>query len=212
MPALPLPSQGQGFFSIKGDQFGLPIALIFGVSAPTTSNLTQGEANSLAAHLFTTITGNLKALSHTSTNYTHLQLTYVGNFGELWEATHEQTVVGTHIGTPLDASTALLLSWHTSAYWRGGHPRSYVPGMVLENMANIKSWSSTFKDLGTQMGNECISEVATNPPSPFTSVTLGFLHRKRAGALLEPPQFFPYISCTAKASIASQRRRLGQFA
>lgn len=117
--------------------------------------------------------------------------------------------------TPMVASASPCVSWHISAAYRGGHPRSYLPftdTAIMDNgtlstnkinpvqAANIAAAASNFL---VDMNGVLIGGSVTN---------IGTVSYYRNKVLRVTPVFYPYgtaVRCNTR--IASQRRRTGKL-
>lgn len=116
---------------------------------------------------------------------------------------------------PMVASASPCVSWHISAAYRGGHPRSYLPftdTAIMDNgtlstnkisptfAASIAAEAALFL---TDMNGVLIGGSVTN---------IGTVSYYRGKALRPTPVFYPYGSAVrCNTRIASQRRRTGKL-
>lgn len=128
---------------------------------------------------------------------------------------YSNPVPGTDTGIDLPASVAMCIGWSISSHYRGGHPRSYLSGLVTDRLLNQKSWTAaTLTEFTTQAGLY-ITAVNSYTNTHFSSVTCGTLRQfanggsnTRPRTYLNPPLFFPIVSALARSTCASQRRRV----
>lgn len=50
-------------------------------------------------------------------------------------------IPGTRVGSPLPTSVAAVIGWKVAYRWRGGHPRSYFPAGVQNDVLNGHLWT-----------------------------------------------------------------------
>jgi hypothetical protein len=55
----------------------------------------------------------------------------------------DTVIIGAQTYASVPAGTALVVKFHTARRYRGGHPRIYVPGMGISDLATPQSWNST---------------------------------------------------------------------
>lgn len=114
-------------------------------------------------------------------------------------------------GTGKDASGAKCISWLTTVYWRGGKPRTYLPGTSVAEMANeLQIAGATVTALTTAAAN-FRTDINALAPASITGTQLGFVSFFSGNALRGTPLFFAYTGAKVHPRIASQRRRLGKW-
>lgn len=110
----------------------------------------------------------------------------------------------------LTAQAAVCLSWSISAYYRGGHPRTYLPGIPAAAMGTVTFLEATHQAAFQNAGAEFLSDVNALSPTPFTNVTLGTESFQTGNAFRVTPVFRDYLTCTVHPRLDTQRRRLGK--
>jgi len=134
------------------------------------------------------------------------------------EAAKTAPAGGGDSGYTLPASVALVISWKIAAYYRGGHPRTYLPGLVSDRTHNNTTWSpatlAEFSDVA-QAFQDTMHNVAFQSWGSG-SVFCSIQQFEKGGSTQDPkvyldPPRVHYISGHAVHSrIDSQRRRLGK--
>lgn len=110
-------------------------------------------------------------------------------------------------GTPYPAESCYLANWSISGTYRGGHPRTYIPGVDAANAGPEGNLVGSFRtSLATDLNN-FRTDVNALSPSPFTAVQLGTIRFFRGHAALSPPVFEPFLSGSIHPRLATQRRR-----
>jgi hypothetical protein len=138
--------------------------------------------------------------------------------GGFIDANYVHVVAGGDSGAPLDASVSVVVSWRVGTIWRGGHPRSYIPGVSQDRLSSVGSFSSATVTDYQAAAAEYLSLLNASGPGDFDTVTMGCLRRFADGGsetipptYLDPPVFVPFTGVTTRAHVGSQRRRLGPF-
>jgi hypothetical protein len=116
---------------------------------------------------------------------------------------------GSHTGSGSPANAAACITWLITIGYRGGHPRSYVPGIAAVDTLTVATFTGTFAS--SLAAGAATFRTSTNgySTSPFSSVTLGTLSFVRNKLWRTPPVFVPYSGAIVDARIDTQRRRLG---
>lgn len=110
----------------------------------------------------------------------------------------------------LAVSSAVVLSWAISRRYRGGHPRTYLPGIpanVTTNYKNLTGAAQTaFQAAGAAFLTAC--NAITIAGGSTELVCVHYYQNK------EPfpggPVFDPITACSVHSRLDSQRRRLGK--
>jgi hypothetical protein len=148
--------------------------------------------------------GNL----HTTFAQTGSKASWLYAAGNVIEYAGSYSNTGTASGTALDDATCLVVNWSISDYYRGGHPRSYIPGPTSAFLSNGRNLTSTVAtNLATNAG-AFITDVNALTHGGISAVTLGTVRFASANAWLSPPVFRAYGGASARSVVGTQRRRL----
>jgi hypothetical protein len=130
---------------------------------------------------------------------------------------------GANSGTPIGAATSLLINHQVGRRYRGGKPRTYVPGLPASDLASpqrwatgtISNWTSYWQAFiegiteisegGCVLGQLCsvsYYEGFTSVLNPITGRTRDVPKLRTAGPVVDP-----VISFDVNPAVASQRRR-----
>lgn len=172
--------------------------------------IVQGDLDTLAAAMSSRYATNFLPLLSGSCALSSTQvILYTG--GDSSEGFAGAGGNGSHIQSALPASVSVCLSWHIAPHYKGGHPRTYLPGITGDRAANASSWSSDTLTAFSSAGNAFHSAVESIPPmgSRITAVQHGTVSFVRNNAWRNPPVFYRFTSCTVDSRIDTQRRRLG---
>ena len=131
-------------------------------------------------------------------------------------STNEVAVDGADTGTGAGAVTMLppqvcvLINWSIAGSYRGGHPRTYLPGPVEDNVNEDGTLVGANRTQFTNAATNFLSDVNALSPAGFTAVALGTYRFFRHHAAVDPPVFEPFLAGTCNTKVATQRRRLGR--
>jgi len=126
-------------------------------------------------------------------------------------------VPGGDSGYLLPANVALVISWKIPAYYRGGHPRTYLAGIVSDRTNDNRTWTSqTISEFNTQanafrLGMDAVAQQAWGPGSRMVTIQ----QFEKGGSTqvpkvyLDPPRVHGVVGESVHPRIDSQRRRLG---
>lgn len=187
----------------------------------TTGTPTAADLNTLAGQIGVQYGSQILANTNTLTKVTLITLQDVGTVdssGNLigLSGTDPTTHSGAVGGTPLSANVAIVIGWRIARHYRGGHPRSYVPGMTTANQTDSQHWTQTTADnMGLGANNFRIAVNALTSASTGL-LTLGSVsyfkgHDSSGHPILRPvPVFDAFVGAHCDTRIDSQRRRLGK--
>lgn len=119
------------------------------------------------------------------------------------------TTVGTATGAALSFQAAAVISWTIARRYRGGHPRSYIPGAAVTDMNSLTTWTPTYT--GALQTAATAFRASMNAlvvgSTSFTMVTVSYF----TGKVMRPQGLpFPIIANQVHPRIDTQRRRLGR--
>ena len=169
-----------------------------------TVNDLQTVANGIASSWNTRIRPSLDNVCV----LTGVQIIYVPSVGNevVFQGTYTYTGAGNdHVS---DAGAAYVIDWTISAAYRGGHPRSYWPGVInayVTNGSDITAAGLTaLNTAATNFRNDINVLTATN----ITAVVMGTLSFASGKVWRGTPIFRAYNSNKVRNKLGSQRRRI----
>lgn len=118
-------------------------------------------------------------------------------------------VAGTDINLASAAQAALLLHKTISRRYRGGHPRTYLPGPALDHQDTVKTWVAGAVTTAQAAWLSAITATAAASPYGATTVLEEVnVSYHNAHAIRPVPVIDIITSVTGEAVMATQRRRL----
>lgn len=173
------------------------------------SGITSTDLDTLAGSIWTALVANLAPLVNSQVTFASVTLTYVPSVGVELVGIHTGAQAGTRAGTAIDsAAICLLVSWRIPAYYRGGHPRWYLPGLNSDDVAGGSTVGTTLRSLVATNAATFRAAVNGMTTSNITAVTIGTLSFIRANAWRVPPVFYPFGSVSSPQHVGNQRRRI----
>lgn len=164
---------------------------------------------------------NVAATAH-KTNFQGLMsvdVTYVSATATLFlpgngsmQSTFAMSGAGTGGAALPDTEACHVLSWKSSVYWRGGKPRSYLPGVATANInADHRTLTSTIIGTLTTNAGSLRTTVNADTKPTITGSVFGFVSFRSGNADRIPPVFFPITGAVVHPRLGSQRRHLGKW-
>lgn len=104
----------------------------------------------------------------------------------------------------------ILINWSIAGSYRGGHPRTYIPGPPIDNINENGTIVTADRTQFSTAAANFLSDVNALAPGGFTAVQLGTFRFFRHHLAVDPPVFEPFLGGTCNTLVATQRRRLGR--
>jgi hypothetical protein len=126
------------------------------------------------------------------------------------QSTHSQ-LPGSVSGGVLPPQAAIVISWQIAEVYRGGKPRTYLPGVptaALEVVGGSKILD-TFATNTDTMATTFLTNFNSTPVTG-TTVTLGTVSYHTGHAVRPTPLFRTYFAVKVHERLDSQRRRSGK--
>lgn len=118
------------------------------------------------------------------------------------------SLAGSDTGTVADDAAAAVINWTIGDYYRGGHPRTYVPGVETNKMTGGSDLTSSARSTYAQYANTFRNAVNALTSGNITAVKLGTVRFVSNKQWLSPPVFREYTSAGCRSVIGLIRGRL----
>lgn len=177
----------------------------------THTTVTVTDLQTIADGIHTAWTAQFKPIMTSSVVLSQVDVRFIPTSGSELRYTGSYSETGTSTDTQVsDAGACMVISWVISDYYRGGHPRMYIPCARNQTITNGSDVSSSL--WSTVVGNANAFRNAINAltSSNVSAVVMGTVRFQHANAWLTPPVFTPFTSAKMGKSgkLASQRRRI----
>lgn len=148
----------------------------------------------------------------TDVQYVQAKATLFQTGGTVLHSVVAMTGTGSN-GTGLlnDNSAAMIISWLSAVYWRGGKPRTYLPGIKGTDVTSGKTIASGIKNTLNTAGGGFLTAVNALSAGGISATALGFVSFRSGNADRPSPLFFPITGHTVHSRLGTQRRRLGRW-
>ncbi len=190
--------------TILGHQFkNIAYATIGGTGIGSADlNTAAGTINTAWGTRYIALLGDVCSL-------TGVKLTHIPSVGNEVLGVSSVTKTGSRVGGYVDnASSCYLINWNVNKYYRGGHPRWYMPGVITTDITNGSSVGGTQRTSLVSASNGFLNDCNAITTSNITSFVLGTLSWVHLKAWRVPPVHFPYVSASVSPFLATQRRRI----
>jgi len=114
-------------------------------------------------------------------------------------------------GEALSAQAAAVLSWPINAYYRGGKPRTYVPGIPVADLLDVGHFTSGFTEGLEAAGTAVLAAANDISHGNIVTAAMGIISYAADNAWRDPPIFRKFTgNPLVRSRIDTQRRRLGK--
>jgi hypothetical protein len=177
--------------------------------ALTGSGVTSTDLESLCDSIKAAWTTSIAPQLEQTCILTGVQITYIPSAGnEVIGVKAYSQAGGISTGPIQDAGASAVVSWKIGAYYRGGHPRSYVTGVPAAKVTTGSALTSAYVTSLTAAWEAFRVALNTMTATHVTSVIMGTISFARDKAWRVTPLFFPYQSVLVSPTLGSQRRRI----
>jgi len=169
------------------------------------------ELNSLAAFIYGRYISHFGPQMNVNVTVQGCQIIYYGPAGLQIGGGHVENTLCSQVGQALPASAAICISWRVAQRYRGGHPRTYLPGMSTASMQDVTKWVATYADAVRVSADQFHLDINTHTAGTFGPFHLGTVSFVLRNEWRSPPVFrdFTPASALVDTRIDTQRRRLG---
>lgn len=173
-------------------------------TAPAAADLTT-----LAGKISSAWNTNMSPQLTAQVSMTQVLLVWTPVAGQELIASDTTSRVGSGAGTDVSyAGACFVVNHRTGAYYRGGHSRSYIPGVAV---VDIGSGSTITGAKATAVANAFTAfhnAVETGPAGGITAIDMGTVRFRSKNAWLVPPIFVPWQTHSVRTTVGTQRGRL----
>lgn len=203
----PIPP-GYARVAISGTDMGHKWVQVFYLQI-TGTGVTVNDLQTIADAISAAYNTDLCPQQASTTVMTTVQIVFIPSVGNEVTYTGSYSHAGTAAGTRIDdVSSTAVLQWKISAYYRGGHPRSYFPGVPTTHVANGSDLDSTLTSGLATQANAFRNAVNAITSTNVTAVVMGTLSYQTANAWRTTPLFRQFTSVSVNPKLGSQRRRI----
>lgn len=203
---------GSARVAISGNHFGKPYANVFWANLVGGATATQAGFDTWTTNFGDQYYNVFKDILSTGTTINSASAVLFQSSTSVLHSLHTVNQPGLVSAQFLnDASAAVVLSWTSNAYWRGGKPRTYLPGIQASYQANAYNITPAGDTAYTAHGSSWITAINALSAPSISNTQFGFVHFFAGGVLLNPGVFYAITGCQVHPRFGTQRRRLGAW-
>lgn len=203
----PIPP-GYARVAISGTVLTKPWVMVFYLQL-TGSSIVAADLNSLASTIFAAWNTNCAGQVTSDVVCTAVKIVYVPSVGNELTGSTAGTHAGSGGGTTVnDVSACYVINWGINAYYRGGHPRSYIPGPVTADVANGSTVSGSRQGTLISAYTNFMTAINGATTTNISATSMGTLSFQTGNSWRSTPLFRKYQSVSVRTLLGSQRRRI----
>lgn len=175
----------------------------------TGGGIVSSDLNTLATSLATQWNTNIAPALCNTVTLTNTDIVYIPSVGNELVGASSASHNGQVVNAPVDdVSASFVVNWLISAYYRGGHPRWYLPGVDRTAVTNGSAIAgANTSALATDMAafRTAVNAMTT---TNISAVVIGTMSFQSGNAWRGTPLFRPFTGVKIKSTLGSQRRRI----
>lgn len=204
----PAPPVGSCRCTVGGTYQTHKWACVFWLNLTSTAPA-QADLQTLSGKISSAWNTNMVPVVNTAVIMNSVALVWTPVAGQEILANDATTRTGTGAGTsPAYAGTSVVINHRTGAYYRGGHSRSYVPGIGVNDITNGSTISSAAITSWGNAWSAMVTAIKTGPAGGITAIDVGTVRFRNKNAWLVPPVFTAWQSHAVRQTLGTQRGRL----
>lgn len=206
----PAPPVGVARVAIQWGIFTHLAAQVFYLDVTHSGPVTVDDLKDIADHLSTEWLAHIQSATSSDAGIFSIDVRFISGVGTEVRYTGSYAAGGTGSAAVDDASACHVIDWVTSEYYRGGHPRSYVPGVMQASVTHGSDVDATTQADIAGSWNDFRNAMNAFSTTNLTALVMGTVRFASGGAWLAPPYFVPFTSCKYgnRGKLGSQRRRI----
>lgn len=206
----PAPPVGTARVAISGTLFGHAFVTVFYVELTGGGAITQADVLTLAADIGAAWQTNILPYLTTDVTVTEVDVRFIPSAGSEIRAINTRSDAGTLAGSVPDASACHVFDHLISDYYRGGHPRWYLPGVEASAVTNGSNVDAVLQANLVSAVASFRAAVNALTTTNISAVVIGTVRFASGNAWLSPPRFVAFVGGKygKRGRLGSQRRRI----
>jgi hypothetical protein len=195
--------------AISGTNKSLPWTNVFHLFVTTDGTKTAADLKTIVDSFVAAMFARMKATTSSDCVIVSAQATWITSAGNAIEYAGSYADTGLGGGAVGDASAAAVLNWSISSFYRGGHPRTYLAGVVAGNTDGASQLTNVYLAAIATAANLWLSDVNALTTAHILTVRFGTVAMQLHNAWLVTPVFKAFNAASTRKIFGTQRRRLG---
>jgi hypothetical protein len=207
--ARPDPPNGVARVAISGDIRTSHWVNVFYLDITHTGDPDPADLATIAEYMGDLWFGNIAGGLSEDAQITQAHLVWYLASGNIAATKFFSSYVGSGGASINDVSACYVVDWTIGASYRGGHPRSYWPGVIQTTVDDGKTVQAATRSGLASDANNFLSAVNVQTAGGITAILMGTVSFQVDNAWRTPPVFRPYLGVSnVYPYVGSQRRRI----
>lgn len=194
---------------MSGTVFTLPFTNVFYLKLTDDGTQTSADLKTIVDAVINAYHTRMTAVQSSSVTITDAKATWITGSGTALEYENSYSLVSTGGTAMVDTAAAIVLNLAINQYYRGGHPRLYLPGVISANVTNGSALTSAYQSSIATAANSWLADCNALTGVHVSSTQIGTVSFARSNAWRTPPVFYKWQSAGVRNIMGTQRRRLG---
>lgn len=194
--------------AISGTIWGHKWVNVFWLNITHSGVVTVSDLQTIANGIDTAWSANVKGVLDNHCVMTSIDVAFFPTSTTEVRYTGSYNEIGTQASQLTDAAACTVVDWIISAYYRGGKPRSYVPGVRADQVNNGSDFSAAYLTAAATAFNNYRNAINALTSTNITAVVMGTLSFVQANAYRAAAVFYTYTSVKIRPKLGTQRRRI----
>lgn len=207
----PQPPVGTARVAISGHGLaGNPWVNVFWLNLTSTTHV-LADLKSIVDSMVASYNTNLLAYMSSNCVQNAAKASWLYASGNSIEYVGSYANAGGISSAPATDAACAVLNWSISDFYRGGHPRTYLPCAPSSHVTSGRVLDATELTNLASGGSAFITAVNALTHGGISAVQLGTVRFASGNAWLSPPVFRAYNGANPRAVLGTQRRRYAAY-
>ena len=189
-----------------------PFANVFWCNTVGGTSATQADLDGWLAKFATAYEGTAQLAASSAVVLSSFTATLFQQQPLALHSTRSSTSAGTATGSLVQSLAACRVwSWRSGVYWKGGKPRSYMPGVLGSETTDLKHLTAAAVASNLTQANAFHGQVNGIVQGAITTTVHGFVSFRGLTGDIIVGAFFPITGAAVHPRMGTQRGRLGPW-
>jgi len=195
--------------AISGTINTLPWTNVFWLQLTDDGTQTSADLKTVIDAVMASWNTNIRPQHVNTVTTSDAKAVWITGVGTAFEYQTSVSYTGAVSSSINDNAACIVVNWAINQYYRGGHPRTYHPGIASSAVTNGSVVAAGTQSTVAGVYSTWMTAVNALTATHITKVELGTVSFARNNAWRSPPVFYAYKSVGVRNYLGNQRRRIG---